>query len=603
MSNTMTSPIKPVASPLKSVRWCPTTDFGGDFSDTGLRVVLQNGLEPFSALRSLLLAASNQTNQDIGTIVTEHKSSIMLTVPDLLGQKQRSSGHFFNAENVGSSVIRRISRESVHLTDAIDDLARLVLRVLEMHDNKLQLVNAEQLDRPSARVLYRVFQLSDSSPLDWVWGFSHWLSEDVSKSDPCVVRDRFYRSRNSLFQVLAERMQVVLDPKIFSHNPVVFEPLTVTDSTVLEVSQALIDQNYDRLYLAAGYVSELTPKNSCNVWRMICIADANMGRIDDALESIELAYEYAKGDPWLMAECLYMKALIATKRRYDLKFAESLYQQALSLLSLCDPDDERTKIEKAWATNGLALVRTIRSKQLPEHERQAAQMKIFLDEAAAFVSVSRLGSAQALYLQLNLLANMTLLLEVMERNELAASFWERAFYKFRGLSSQERQMFEVTFLYRLGLLQFKSSDKMGAMNTFDKAVRVPGIHSQSFIFERVLLAKGYVELNSDERERASETFVQGCKLSLRLKHAKAFSEHLAGLKLASSSDSYELFNEWRSKGAARGFTEIATEFQPSPKLPSYVPLIDLEASPRVDLNRYLANDRSSRSLTSVLGDM
>lgn len=590
------------ASDASSIRWCASA--APQAHESGLCAVAPVGLDSFGTLRALLLAAVSAASGevDVDFLFARHRESLSLSVPDILGLGEERRGHFYNAENVGSSVIRRISRESIHLTDVIDDLALLLLDLIDQHGGKLRLIGAEYLDRPTARVLYRAYQLAKPGSIRWVWHFAHSVLSDPVRDVSDEIERRYRDSRERLFRVLAERMGVYVEDSVLELPVLPFKAVGEPDQTVTLVSQALVGQNYDLVYItAAAGMNRLEPAKRSNAWRMLSIADANMGRIDDAATSINHAREAASGDPWLSGQCLYMYGLLETKRRYDLDAAEKAYRQILRLMDECDPRDERTRVERAWAVNGLALVRTLRTKHLDPDEREAEQMRIFLDEADAFQDVAELSSAQALYLQLNLLANMTLLLEVKGDYARAALFWGRVFEKFRGTDSAERRSFEVAFLYRLGLLELKAGEFDRARNAMERALDVPDVASRAFTFERLLYGKGHVELSCGDHVAAGETFAAGCSLSFRLRHDEALSDHLAGLAEASAVTPHDELGHWTQVAAARGVTKAETRSLPAPKFPSYVPLVDLEVAPQIDLNRFLADDRSGQSLDRALG--
>lgn len=586
-----------IDSPARSVTWAAERLCPSD----GLTVTLSPGLDSFAALSAILIAAAEAARMPIDRLVAGHEESLGLTVPALVGAAPERRGHFYNAENVGSSVIRRISRESIHLTDAIDDLARMLLNLLARDRGRLVLLGAEHLDRPTARVLYRAHQLASAGDVDWFWGFNAYVLREAGTGEISIER-RFRDSRDRLFRVLAERMQVSVDKSLTALPALAFEPDGTSEEMVKLVSQALVDQNYDRAYtFAASGLETLPTADRCNVWRMLCIADANMGRIDDAANSIEEAHEAAKDDPWLASQCLYMSGLLETKRRYNLDAAERSYRDALVLMDDCDQQDARTRVERAWATNGLALVRTLRTKQLDPEDRDAELMRIFLDEAEAFQGVHDQFTAPALYLQLNLLANMALLLEVKGDFQRAASFWGRVFDKFRGTNSAERRSFEVAFLYRLGLLELKAGAHDRARAAMERALAVPDAASRAFTMERLLYGKGHVELESGDLAAAGDTFSAGCALAERLRHDEAFADHLTGLTEADAGAPHPDRQRWEEAARRRGVSVRDRRSVPAPKFPSYVPLVDLEVAPQIDLNQFLANDRSGQSLDRALG--
>lgn len=134
-----------------------------------------------------------------------------------------------------------------------------------------------------------------------------------------------------------------------------------------------------------------------------------------------------------------------------------------------------------------------------------------------------------------------------------------------------------------------------------RAVEVPDVDTRKFTLERLLYGKGFVELEVGDPVAAGQTFAAGCALASELRHDDALADHLAGLSAASAERNHPEFQRWTAVARERGVIAREALPAPAPKFPSYVPLVDLEVAPKIDLNRFLANDRSGQSLQRALG--
>lgn len=610
----MTSTIRPDLSfidrpALRDVRWTTLTGAADG-------IVVPSGLSSFSTVRVVLEVLSARLGGLPPDLRAEHERALRQTVPEVIGMPGAETGSFYNAENVSSSVVRRISRESIHLSDAVDGLARLLLELssrLEALEAGtfagpvLRLVHAERIDRPSIRVLYRMTQLTSES-LRWVWEFGSPVlqSDDGPPIDDFFVR-RFLRSRHRLFTFLIDR----LDPRI-ERSPVGEPYLPRLDSPPTGVDRAvaaqLVGQNYDLAYLCA-MTAELPAGDTLgHVYRMLCIIDANVGEIDSAAESIGLALASA-ASPLLRAHCHYMTGLLLTKRRYDLDAADEQYRLGLELLPEPGKADEAALVERAWLINGRSFVRALRSKSLPAAERDLVIKQTFVDEAGAYRMVAHQGSLPALYLQLNLLANLTLLLEINGDHARAAHFWAQVFDKFRGTGSEDQIAFEIAFHYRLGMLLFKAGDVADARKHLAAATDLSNPEQQRFTIERVTYACAYVELKAGDSAAALAIFAGGAALAAELRDPEQLVQQARGAAAAADAGGDREEAAYWNGVVERALTVYNEPKQhagestlrvPAPKFPSYVPLIDLEATPIIDLNRYLANDISEQSLSDVV---
>lgn len=569
------------------------------------------GLVSFSCVENLLRALTDRLGGLPDDLRARHLESLRETVPAFVGTQPSTDSHFFNAHSVGSAIVRRISRESIHLSDAIDSVARLLLtlvaRIEDVQGAPLVLVldRAERLDRPSARVLHRAHQLADRAQ-HWVWRFDAPVTDKgPAPAEPLL--GRFSRARSRLFATLAEALAPNLHD--IPQGPAYLPEVPAPDTTVeAAIATELVGQNYDLAYLKARHMTPLERDDrTANVYRMLCIVDANVGEIDRATESIARARETA-ATQWLRAHCHYMTGLLLTKRHYDLDAADHHYVQGLELLG--EANDDASRLERSWLINGRSLVGALKCKSLTPADRDEEAKRIFVNEVEAFKAVKGQDSAQALYLQLNLLANMTLLLEMNEDYMRAAFFWSQVFDRFRGNQSEVQRTFEVAFRYRLGMLLFKAGRVDEAVAHLAEAVSISDGERRRFTHQRTLYALGFVQHGADQHEAALHTFAEAAALAAELRDPDALRKAVVGALIAARaahlSDEAAYWSdalERVDRASAPQERTVPLEDRlapPPPKFPSYVPLIDLEATPIVDLNQFLANDRSTSSIADAV---
>ncbi|MDX1389200.1 MAG: hypothetical protein R3344_08420, partial [Acidobacteriota bacterium] len=214
-----------------------------------------------------------------------------------------------------------------------------------------------------------------------------------------------------------------------------------------------------------------------------------------------------------------------------------------------------------------------------------------LQEAFALVRTGH--DSPRVYLRFNLLANTAFLLEVSGRPEVAISTMREAFDLGMGDSDDERARWRSTLSYRLGMMHARCRDFEAANLWLERAREATARSDRNgFIHERVLRAAGSVAFESGDRGRARHLFEQGLELSRAGRSRDGTLWH--GIALIATL---------RSSGEDRAATCIGRTLEledaveigtltspppPSPKLPAYIPEIDLEEVPKLDINRYLA---------------
>jgi tetratricopeptide (TPR) repeat protein len=251
----------------------------------------------------------------------------------------------------------------------------------------------------------------------------------------------------------------------------------------------------------------------------------------------------------------------------------------------------------------------LQAKELPAGaERERLYRESFRLELSAYELVRGLKSPAASYLRHNLLANITFLLEISRRFAEAVEFWSNAFERYLAADSQS---FAAAFDMRLGVLLFKAGRADEALETLLRAQALCRAEGDLFYTERACLALGYAAFHSGAHEQALAAFSDGLRIAVRLRDDPAYQAHLAGVlwSLAAGADAAAFGQAVTAAAggppAGPGLAALVTEVKaghdpatalqraevaippPSPKMPSYIPSIDLEGAPDRDLNRYL----------------
>lgn len=517
------------------------------------------------------------------------------------------------------AVVRRVSRESHHSAISIDRLARFFLEAhrecLSLRAPRVYVVgDLESWDRPSLRCLHRLTELS--TPEDTFEFVVSTLPLSVAEEpgDDLQARVTWARSRflSRLFSAPYARF---LRPPSSQPAQVQWTQPAVTGSShalFLEVGSALSYQNYERVYLLCAelYARAASEEDEAQATRLVGLAHAQLGDLPAAEKALADAARLT-ASPTFQAHLEYLLGLLSTKRHYDLDAALAHYDRGLDALERDGADPSEVAVERAWLWNGQALAHTLRAKQLgPSDERDELLRTSLQLELRAYDLVKDLRTPAGSYLRHNLLANITFLLEISKRYEQAIEFWTRAFERYLAADSPA---FRIAFDGRMGLLLARLGRFDEAIARLEEGLAACRRTGDPFYEERVCLALGFVSYLGEDYDRAREAFEEGTRLAVRLRDPKAVEEDVSGLLLtlarAGADDALREVVAWacatppirelgeraraalvdgEDPGSALSAAEIGLP-TPSPKLPSYIPQIDLEGTPARDLNRYLVS--------------
>ena len=552
--------------------------------------------QSFSSLRSVLgqlqpLALSSDQPQ-----LRRIEQYLSEACPDPFRSDATTYGAFLST-SVAFSLMRRISRESVYTAGLIDLSARTINSILSnipwcraVHVN-----DVDRIDRPTLKVLARAMLLLDPrSQFSWNW---------YSLSDPLESRntgEAYLESRSKLLRTLmgvcrptVKRYEGITELKL---------PERVSESTsVYEISAALIVQNYDSCLL--WYKNLLQSHDDelvAEALRLYALAAINTGNIDEALSALSKANKLPLS-PCRRAHLCYLQGLTEAKRRYDSAMSSYYYERGLEILGgnsthqIREDEDEDIQLERAWLLNGLALNEAILWRRSPDgnqHLRRAFGLV-----RQAFQLVRDGHSPTRTYLRFNLLTNSAFLLEMEGKYREAAEVFSRTF-DFPSLESETTaRRLRASLAYRLGVLKFRGESYDEAANLIKTAGDAELGEETWPTLERILRAQGHIEIGQGALRRARESFLRGLELCSAGRSAQGWREHARGLLASMILDGEEpkardLAEELLEKEGISVMPsttgQLCLSNLPS-KLPPYIPEIDLEDIPPVDLNRFLGN--------------
>jgi tetratricopeptide (TPR) repeat protein len=557
--------------------------------------------------------------------LTQARPDLLSHLRDLVALDQKHSGEPGGKGDVSSrvaqsivfAITRRISRESHHSAAQIDGIAKSLLtmaRTCFRQPLSLVVEDVQNWDRPSLRCLSRAVQLS--GPDDRMLfitlgalpaGDPEELAPDADlKTRVAWARKKFLSSLQNSgsceIAYLGPSARALPDWRLPE------SPASGVDLLV-EVGLALSYQNYERVYLLCDAFLRHGDDHQgvAESHRLAGVAHAQLQDYAAAAAAFSRARELSTR-PEFQAHLEYLLGLLATKRQYDLKRALGHYDQGLAILDAHATGSDQEKVERAWLWNGRALVLSLQAKGSPTEAAGLNGEGLAL-ELKAFQLVRELKGPAASYLRHNLLANITFLLEIRKEYAEAVTFWHRAFERYL---ATDHPGFLVAYDARLGLLLSKAGKPAEAAETLERARATCRRLGDPFYEERVCLALGFVYFTAGRYEDALTTFADGARLAAEIRQPIWYREEMAALLhcLARLNDpatfqaAVQLLQEQDraapdlpplgailaggDPAASLAEAGISMPF-PSPKMPAYLPNIDLEGTPARDLNRYLVS--------------
>jgi tetratricopeptide (TPR) repeat protein len=561
----------------------------------------------FASLRSILdqvselaWTGSKQSLAELRALLSEAGCS--------LGPERERSHARLLADSVTFAITRRVSRESVYTSRLIDRAAHFLNAELShiLRGGRAYVPHVDRLDRPTLKVLARAMLLLDSADeLSWVW---HSAVDPTSDSQP-RREDLYLSSRGMLLRQLVGIVRPTIQH--VCQTSLLNRPNGLTRVSGTDISIALVLQNYDACFLWSERglgSSDLTV--ATEALRILGLAAINVGRIPEALERLAAA-EHLAPSAGLRAHLTYLQGLVEAKRVYDLRESDSHYERGLRALEAGPfAAHEDGALEHAWILNGLALNQAIAWRREPHQVAHYDNAFQLVQQAFFLVREGRIPPR--IYLRSNLLANSALLLEMRGDADAAIDLFQAAFEPPASEAATNAEQWLTTLGYRIGCLHYRAGRPEVAYRLLRETSSRDAVISNGPIRERILRALGVVALELGAWDAAEEAFDCGLALARAARFAEGTREHGRGLvatllRRGREREAADVVTALRAEeavellaGAAQGTgLETIAPSPPSPKLPAYLPEIDLEGIPPIDLNRFLGDALPSDSLVQV----
>lgn len=595
--------LKPMANQY-SFRWIFGEREAGGIENGFAYVIPEYSLTSFSVFVSVIEALRST---GIPVILSEKIDALLPDIRKNIEITEKSHGEGqtnFLASAVTYAIMRRISRESAYTSSIIDRGAKLLNELLHRKGfDRVVLKNVDFSDVLSLKIFGRAILINSRSN-DWQWFFS----SNVSASQ-MIDGALFGKIRHMFFS----KLQSILEPQIESvqqsgHSnirarvaPVQKE---VVNSTLFSISKELVLQNYDFCILACTHLINHNKDNEvvAEAHRIAGLALTNFGLIDAACKQFELA-EKLTGNTYKKAHISYLQGLSAAKRHYSLELSEKHYQRGLNYLdSVADEDIILEQLERAWIFNGIAMNQVLRNKKNGHLSNYRETFDLLI---SAFTLVRDGGDPAREYLRFNLIANMGFLMEIYKNYGYSIRLFEQTFDNNLYEASAEKFTWNFVMNYRIGLLKYKLGDFQAANHHFEEMLSDVGPENIGwYMRERMFRAAGYIKYAIGNGWEAVDIFKQGFTISLAERSYQGTDYHGRGLlscyySLGETEKCLEVYyslkkeNIFIAMDASTLFTAIEQPGflpQPSPKLPAYIPELDFEDVPKIDINQYLVNN-------------
>ena len=573
---------------------------GGADGEICVLEVLPDCHENFASLKAILRQLVPLARPEHGADLARLNTYLREASPDFGDGAADTHGRFL-ADAVTLAIMRRISRESMYTARVIETGARVLNAILSTSVGcpRVCVPFADRLDRPTLKVLARAMLLLDKRErFCWLWH----LSSDPTVSTDAARPDPFVSARTDLLRKLIG----VLSPVVSRHGDVAGLQRPRTGRTTrsdMDVASALVVQNYDACFLwADDLLRDSDEVEAGEGLRLRALAAVNIGALDDALGDLAQA-ETSTNLPGRRAHLCYLQGLIDAKRHYSLSRSAAHYERGLSYLAAADGHAggrEDLALERGWLLNGLALNEAILLRKEPGTAAHSSRAVALEREAFGLVADGE-GPTRA-YLRFNLLANLSLLMEMQGSYDAAIEIYTRTFDFSQSESPEIQRRSRRGLGYRAGVLHYRAGRLSEAHRLLQDAAEQEAGMDNWATQERILRALGSVALARGDADEAADVFTTGLASCRAARSAEGTHEHGRGLYSAlclagkpreaaahadalATEEGVNVANVDAREGSSPGVRAVLRP--PSPKLPAYIPEIDLEGIPAIDINRYL----------------
>lgn len=577
-------------------------------------------IKHFSTIQRLILQLQEKAPILTQKLAQQYQSSLEVVVPQLF--EQPSATDVFSEFFVIQGLIRSVSRNTIKTASCVDGTAQFLATLLqELSIKTLICCQAEQIDAASMLIINRLHTFAEGNGLSTLFYFNQNPLQPIKTQDKQLLT-RFERARYKLFAAVANRLAPQLTIQHHTHQPITHDSnlgvaqLQTYNLCISEIVAAISYQTYDRAYIICQQGLQIAQNNNqrARIWRLIALIDSNLGEIELAKETLQKALSLAE-DPLLQANLYYLQGLIFVKRIYNIKLATDSFQKGMETLDAYEANDNISNqndvdVERAWLFTGFAFLESLHARQ------KGADVTHHLEQAHAYQSkaldlTENIHNDKSAFIRFNLFTNLAFLLEIMKNMDKAIESWHQAFLPhIENNADEESKKFQKMLKYRIGLLNYHAEQYQQATTLLQESAQAAEQEGDTFALSRILYSLAIIAQKAGEFEQAYEHFCLGVQVA-RLNHDwHSVREHLQGVRylcyqtehtehiphiheklelVCLLCDQLDAVEAGDSSWANRVNIQDISAFppRPIPKLPIYNPVVDLAATPKIDLNRYL----------------
>lgn len=484
---------------------------------------------------------------------------------------------------VAFALERRISRENISLAIESEKLACWMRDALLRlpHVEEIVIPHLERFDDLSIKLLARVVPFV---PKTW-----KLFCDRQTNADKMTLLSRF-----------SDAVDV---PLITDKITDLYSSRPAYDScpSMAHLAQELVLTNYSACLRWGSELlnsPSLAPETSAEVQKILALATLNRGMKDEALSRLSSA-EHEAPSLTRKAHMACLQSLVVQKRLYDSQLAMKHVKNGFNHLALAVSEGvsaDEIGLERAWLLNSAALNDAVDFRRAKNPDSLVRAMS-YLKEA--FTLAKSLKSAPANYLRFNLAANTVFLLEMLGQPGRALEALEGSFSSTIIDDENEDGRGAEAFMYRRAVLLAKTGETKKAISILNNLVPLYEAKKAWFLSEQVCRAVTAIAAQSGDLEVASTSATTGLEICTRERSKCGQEIHYKNLlKL------YQLQGRSADKRLLRDAYPYYQEREAilqwnipkaTPKLPAYIPELDLEEIPKIDLNNYLVGNSDGKA--------
>lgn len=234
-------------------------------------------------------------------------------------------------------------------------------------------------------------------------------------------------------------------------------------------------------------------------WKAAGLAQTFLEHHQAALECYQRALALADS-PAMRAQLYMYMGLMSGKRLRNRQQAQEYLQQGFREIE--GIDDMEAGLERGWLFNVSAL--------MTYHGGRYNDAMTMVRNALTTMKPFHQG--EATYLKINLVSNMSVLLEDSKQYEQAIEVWSF----FQNLLSAANEVFAKHYFFREGGLRLLKGDQQVALESYRRSYEYAQANDDGFHMEVVARARGYVSYQLRLFDEAHRWFAQSAALRNRI---------------------------------------------------------------------------------------